>query len=124
MARVAPPPAFHDRDPSTPAWTDRSLLRALLVLSLPVMAENVLHMFVGFTDLYLAGHLKDEAQRTDATAAVGAVTYVIWLFGLIAGAIGAGSTAIIARASGRGTSRWPTASAANRSGPPPWSGAR
>ena len=60
-----------------------------------MLAENVLHIGVGFNDTYLASHLPTAAA---ATAAVGMVTYVIWLLGLIAGAIGTGSTAIIARA--------------------------
>ncbi len=74
------------------------LARQLVWLALPILAEHVLHMLVGMTDTYLAGHLPD--GRSDATAAVGAVTYVLWLMGLLAGAIGTGSTAIIARAIG------------------------
>jgi putative MATE family efflux protein len=76
----------------------RELVRALLWLAVPVFAENVLHMWVGINDVYLASHLPDHAA--DATAAIGLVTYVVWLLGLLAGAIGAGSTAIIARAVG------------------------
>jgi putative MATE family efflux protein len=76
----------------------RSLLLELLVLALPMVAENVLHMMVGLTDVYLASHLPVNAAP--ATAAVGSISYVLWLIGLIAGAIGTGSTAIIARAIG------------------------
>ncbi|HET6246641.1 MAG TPA: MATE family efflux transporter [Tepidisphaeraceae bacterium] len=83
---------------TAPAARLRGLLRELLWLAIPVLAENVLHIFVGLNDTYLAGHLP--AQAKDATAAVGLVTYVLWLIGLIAGAIGTGSTAIIARAVG------------------------
>src|SRR5271155_5849393 len=79
--------------------TDR-LLRALLWLALPVLAENILHMLVGLTDVYLASHLPVRTVAAAATAAVGSITYVLWLIGLIAGAIGTGSTAIIARAIG------------------------
>lgn len=74
------------------------LAREVVWLALPVFAENVLHMAVGFNDTYLASHLPQESAA--ATAAVGTVTYVLWLLGLIAGAIGTGSTAIIARAVG------------------------
>ena len=81
-----------------PAWTTRSLAAALLRLFGPVLAENLLHMGVGLTDVYLAGNLK--AHAAAATAAVGVVGYVLWLVGLITGAIGTGSTAIIARAVG------------------------
>lgn len=76
----------------------RVLVRELLWLAIPVLAENVLHMWVGINDTYLASHLPTHAA--DATAAVGLITYVLWLIGLIAGAIGTGSTAIIARAIG------------------------
>lgn len=74
------------------------LLPELLWLSLPIVAENLLHMTVGLTDVWLASHLQNDAAA--ATAAVGSVSYVLWLIGLIAGAIGTGSTAIIARAKG------------------------
>jgi putative MATE family efflux protein len=76
----------------------RVLLRELLWLSLPIVAENLLHMTVGLTDVWLASHLRTDAAA--ATAAVGSVSYILWLIGLIAGAIGTGSTAIIARAIG------------------------
>ncbi|HSZ58189.1 MAG TPA: MATE family efflux transporter [Tepidisphaeraceae bacterium] len=76
----------------------RTLLAELLLLALPMVAENILHMLVGLTDVYLASHLPTHAAP--ATAAVGSISYVLWLIGLIAGAIGTGSTAIIARAIG------------------------
>ena len=75
-----------------------ALLPELLWLALPIVAENVLHMLVGLTDVYLASHLPTLAA--EATAAVGSISYVLWLIGLIAGAIGTGATAIIARAVG------------------------
>jgi putative MATE family efflux protein len=74
------------------------LLRELLWLTLPVLAENLLHMYVGINDTWLAGHLTTGARA--ATAAVGTVTYVLWLMYLVASAIGTGSTALIARATG------------------------
>ena len=55
-------------------------------------------MVVGVTDVWLAGHLGP--QSADATAAVGSISYFLWLVGLITGTINAGSTAIIARATG------------------------
>ncbi len=72
-----------------------SLVRALLVLAAPVLAEHALHIIVGLTDTYLANHL--ESNKAEATAAVGTVGYIFWFIGLFAGAIGTGSTAIIAR---------------------------
>ncbi|HEY2589373.1 MAG TPA: MATE family efflux transporter [Tepidisphaeraceae bacterium] len=95
-ASLARPAALHDPSESAPG---RSLLGELLWLALPVVAENMLHMMVGLTDVYLASHLPP-AHAADATAAVGSVSYVLWLIGLVAGAIGTGSTAIIARAIG------------------------
>src|SRR4051794_1065183 len=81
LARAAPP-----------------LFRQLLWLALPILAEQLLHSVVGLTDVYLAGHLRRDAVA--ATAAIGSVAYILWLLGLIAGAIGTGSTALVARATG------------------------
>ena len=57
--------------------------------------STLLHILVGLTDTYLANHL--EPNKAEATAAVGTVGYIFWFIGLFAGAIGTGSTAIIAR---------------------------
>ncbi|MGB7157739.1 MAG: MATE family efflux transporter, partial [Tepidisphaeraceae bacterium] len=54
-----------------------------------------LHIIVGLTDTYLANHL--DSKQAEATAAVGTVGYIFWFIGLFAGAVGTGSTAIIAR---------------------------
>jgi putative MATE family efflux protein len=89
--------------------TNRQLLRQLMWLSVPVLAENMLHMLVGVNDTYLANHVNLSgnaslaalgAQRAAAASAVGAITYILWFIGLFAGSIGTGSTALIARASG------------------------
>jgi putative MATE family efflux protein len=77
---------------------EKGLFKQLLWLALPVLAEHVLHMAVGWNDTYLANHLPHEAVA--AGAAVGTVQYMLWFLGLFAGAIGTGSTAIIARAIG------------------------
>lgn len=90
------PPGRGRVSPARPP--EPSLLRQLLWLALPILAEQVLHSVVGLTDVYLAGHLRKDAVA--ATAAVGSVAYILWLLGLIAGAIGTGSTALIARATG------------------------
>jgi putative MATE family efflux protein len=80
------------------AETNSVLLRQLLALALPVLAEQVLNMLVGINDTYLANHLPQHAA--DAGAAVGTITYFIWFMGLLVSSIGTGSTAIIARAKG------------------------
>src|SRR4030095_1105640 len=53
-----------------------SLLRQLLWLAMPILAEQLLHSVVGLTDVYLAGHLRRDAVA--ATAAVGSVAYILW----------------------------------------------
>src|SRR3954454_24446009 len=83
-----PPP------PALPA-PQGSLMRELLRLALPVLAEHTLHIVVGLNDTYLASHLPTHAA--ESAAAVGNVGYIFWFMGLFAGAIGTGSTAIIAR---------------------------
>ena len=96
-----------------------ALLRLLLGLALPVLAEHSLHILVNLTDTYLANHLvaqtgpadlKANATNAAAAAAVGSVAYVGWLLGLLTSAVGSGSTAIISRAVGAGDRR--TANAA------------
>ncbi len=102
-ADSAPPLAASSQEPPS------ALLRQLLGLSLPVLAENMLHMLVGVNDTYLANHVSAgasgdrailEAQCAAAAAAVGAITYILWFIGLFAGSVGTGSTALIARATG------------------------
>lgn len=91
---AAPAVSVGDELPLSPI-NDRLLLKELLRLALPVLAEHVLHIFVGLNDTYLANHLP--SSKAEATAAVGTVAYIFWFLGLFAGAIGTGSTAIIAR---------------------------
>jgi putative MATE family efflux protein len=74
---------------------DESLLRELLRLAMPVLAEHTLHIVVGLNDTFLANHLT--TNKAEAAAAVGNVGYIFWFLGLFAGAIATGSTAIIAR---------------------------
>src|SRR5688572_20536898 len=74
---------------------DRTLLRQLVFLAAPVVAEHFLHIGVSVTDTALANYLPTNAP--EAAAAVGNVGYIFWFIGLFSGAIGTGSTAIIAR---------------------------
>ena len=92
-AEYAPPPLA-----TAAAETNWALLKKLLWLASPIVVEQFLSMGVGLTDVYLAGHLREHSVA--ATAAVGSVSYILWLVGLIAGAIGTGSTALVARAVG------------------------
>ena len=91
----------------TPAAPARErLLGKVLWLAIPVVFEQLTHSTVGLTDTWLANRLVDAATpdanavNAAAAAAVGNVQYVLWLMGLVAGAIGTGATAIIARAVG------------------------
>ncbi len=81
----------------------RGVIRPVLMLALPVMAEQILSMAVGLTDTYLANHLGGDPAAP--TAAVGTMAYILWFIGLIVGSLGTGSTAIIARAVGAGDRR-------------------
>src|SRR3954462_15819205 len=87
---ITPEPAVL---PFPPA--EKSLLKELLFLALPVLAEHALHIVVGLNDTYLANHLPQ--YKAESAAAVGNVGYIFWFMGLFAGAIATGSTAIIAR---------------------------
>jgi putative MATE family efflux protein len=97
MTPTAPALLRHETPPPI-ADTNTALMRQLLALALPVLAENVLHMMVGLNDTYLANHLPREAAS--AGAAVGTITYFLWFMGLIVGSVGTGATALISRARG------------------------
>jgi putative MATE family efflux protein len=69
-------------------------LRPMLRLTAPVLAEQVLHILVGFTDLWLTGNfLHDEAY----VAAMTLMIYALWLIGNSFGVVALGSTAMTAR---------------------------
>ncbi|HEY7090531.1 MAG TPA: MATE family efflux transporter, partial [Tepidisphaeraceae bacterium] len=88
------------------AWGQ--LFRELLLLAFPVFAEHALHILVGWNDTYLANHIhryvpataQTRADEVAAGAAVGTMTYILWLVSLLVSAVAIGSTAIIARAVG------------------------
>lgn len=79
------------------------LLRAVLVLAVPALAEQIFNFLVGLNDTWLANNLPKELGRDiapSATAAVGTISYLLWFIGLIVSAVGTGSTALISRAKG------------------------
>jgi putative MATE family efflux protein len=101
-AAVPPVPADGAKSP-----IHENLPRLVLALALPVVVEQMLHSIVGTNDTWLANHLVTVGSRPDAEAinaaagaAVGAVQYILWLVGLVSGAIGTGATAVIARSVG------------------------
>jgi len=66
----------------------------MLWLTLPVLVEQILHLLVGFTDLWLTGNfLPGEAY----VAAMTLMIYALWLVGNVFGVVALGSTAMIAR---------------------------
>jgi putative MATE family efflux protein len=71
--------------------------RPMLRLTLPVLVEQILHILVGFTDLWLTGnYLQDEAY----VAAMTLMIYTLWLVGNVFGFVALGSTAMVARFAG------------------------
>jgi putative MATE family efflux protein len=66
----------------------------MLWLTLPVLIEQMLHVLVGFTDLWLTGNfLPGEAY----VAAMTLMIYALWLVGNVFGVVALGSTAMVAR---------------------------
>ncbi len=80
-----------------PLRPGRSLPGLVAGLALWPFLEQVLSFLVGFVDTALAGRLSVEA-----TNAVGAGAYVLWLIGMLHGAIGVGAAALVARHTGAG----------------------
>lgn len=73
--------------------------RPMMRLTAPVLVEQVLHILVGFTDLWLTGNfLDDEAY----VAAMTLMIYALWLIGNSFGIVALGSTAMTARFVGAG----------------------
>ncbi len=77
-------------------------LRPMMRLTAPVLAEQVLHLMVGFVDLWLTGNfLPGDAY----VAAMTLMMYALWLVGNLFSFIGYGSTALTARFVGAGDHR-------------------
>lgn len=74
--------------PSSSTW------RPMLVLALPVLAEESLNLLVGYTDFFLAGRL---LPGKEPTAAMGLIAYVMWLLPSLFSFVSIGATALVAR---------------------------
>jgi putative MATE family efflux protein len=71
----------------------------MLALALPVLAEQLLGVMVGYVDMILTGHL----LHTDAhIAAMGSLAYLLWLLNSLFAAAAIGATAVVARLVGEG----------------------
>jgi len=66
----------------------------MLVLALPVLAEESLNLLVGYTDFFLAGRL---LPGPEPTAAMGLIAYVMWLLPSLFSFVSIGATALVAR---------------------------
>ena len=71
----------------------------MLRLALPVLAEQLLTMLVGYTDWWLAGHYLGDASYL---AAMGLMAYILWLLPSMFSAVAIGATAMVARYVGAG----------------------
>lgn len=71
---------------------------------MPVMAEESLTMLVGYTDWWLASHY---LAGVEYKAAMGLMSYVLWILPSLFAAVAIGATALIARSVGGGD--WQTA---------------
>lgn len=74
-------------------------LRPLMRLSAPVLAEQVLHLLVGLSDLAITGRL---LEGTSYVASMTLVIYLLWLVGMMFAVIASGSTPLVARFTGAG----------------------
>ena len=96
MTRKSPDPE-HPLNADTPLPT--GTLRTLLALALPVMAEESLNLLVGYTDWYLAGHF---LPGEEPKAAMGLMSYVLWILPTLFSLISIGAMALVARFVGAG----------------------
>jgi MATE family, multidrug efflux pump len=71
----------------------------MLALALPVLAEESLNLLVGYTDWFLAGHF---LPGDEPKAAMGLMSYVLWILPNLFAVIGIGTLAIVARLIGAG----------------------
>ena len=72
--------------------THLPMWKMVLVLAMWPMLEQLLGALIGTVDTMLAGRMDPTAME-----AIGTSGYMLWLMGLLQGAVGVGSTAIIAR---------------------------
>lgn len=77
--------------------TSGPLRRTLLLLALPVLAEQILTTFVGLFDTFLAGRIS-----AAATSAIGLAAYVSWLSSMMVMLVASGTTALVSRFEGAG----------------------
>jgi putative MATE family efflux protein len=77
----------------------------MLVLALPVLAEESLNLLVGYTDWFLAGRF---LAGNEPIAAMGLLAYFMWMLPSLFSLLSIGALAVIARAIGSGDRRTAT----------------
>ncbi|MEQ9460855.1 MAG: MATE family efflux transporter [Phycisphaeraceae bacterium] len=82
-----------------------SLPRQVWLLSIWPLLEQYLNFLVGTVDIILAADLEPESLAVSATDALGIAGYVMWLMGMVMGAVGIGAAALVSRAVGAGRYR-------------------
>ena len=75
---------------------EKGHIKSILLMSIPIIAENLLQALLGVTDTYFAGHIADEA-----IAAIGATNLLMNMLTPIFSALAIGSVAVVARWIGR-----------------------
>jgi len=86
---------------SVPLTEIPGTLRPMLRLAIPVLAEQMLAMLVGFSDRVLTGHYLE----TPHLAAITLMSYVLWMLWGVFQVVAIGATAMVARFVGAGDSR-------------------
>ena len=79
----------------------KSLLQALVIVSVPVLFQQAMAAFVGLADKMFAGGLPDDIVLASLDG-MGVGSYVGWLIGIAMSGLGIGGQALIARAMGAG----------------------
>lgn len=72
-------------------------IKTIIVLAVPAIMENILHVFIGVVDMFFVGKLGPEA-----IAAVGVTNLIMNMYLAFFLAVGVGTTAIVARKVGAG----------------------
>ncbi len=73
----------------------------MLALAIPVLVEQLLSMLVSLVDTWLTGQF----LYVQHLAAIGLMSYVMWLLSSFFGAVGIGATALVSRFVGAGSQR-------------------
>lgn len=92
-------------DPLRAELSRGDLRRALFRLALPALGEQMLNYCVALFDTFLAGRMSHLGIEVGlSTSAVGIAAYMDWLATLLFSLVGIGTTALVSRAAGRGSS--------------------